>query len=79
MYILQKNIQDFIEPINIYASHKFTHDISSPVEFCKTCPVESKDGKSNSIQSLLPFDIGCGEDRVCNCNITATMTFLGVR
>ncbi|XP_020292418.1 integrin alpha-PS3-like isoform X2 [Pseudomyrmex gracilis] len=76
---LSTNIQDFIEPINIYASHKFTHDVLSSAEFCKTCPVESKDNKSSSVQNVLPFDIGCGEDRICNCNITATMKFLGVR
>lgn len=77
---LQDNIQDFIEPIAIYATHNFTYNDSSAPEFCKVCPIESKSGKSKSAQTLLlPFDIGCGEDRVCNSNISATGKFLGVR
>lgn len=76
---LQDNIQDFIEPIAIYATHDFIYN-SSAVEFCKICPVESKNGKSKNTQTfLLPFDIGCGEDRVCNSNISAIIQFQGVR
>ncbi|XP_011057896.1 PREDICTED: integrin alpha-PS3-like [Acromyrmex echinatior] len=71
---LSNNIQDFIEPIIIYASHDFTYNDSS--EFCKTCPVESK---MKSVQVLLPFDIECGEDRICNSNIHATVKLWGVR
>lgn len=77
---LQDNIQDFIEPIAIYATHDFAHNDSSAREFCKICPVESKKGKSKNAQTLLlPFDIGCGEDRVCNSNISAIVQFQGVR
>ncbi|KAL6443318.1 hypothetical protein ACFW04_002895 [Cataglyphis niger] len=75
---LSDNIQDFIEPIAIYATHDFTYN-DSP-EFCKICPVESKSSKSKSTQTLLlPFDIGCGEDRVCNSNISATVKFREVK
>lgn len=75
---LQDNIQDFIEPIVIYATHDFTYN-DSP-EFCKICPVESKSSKSKSTQTLLlAFDIGCGEDRVCNSNISATVKFREVK
>ncbi|XP_018304279.1 integrin alpha-8 [Mycetomoellerius zeteki] len=74
---LLNNIQDFIEPITIYASHNFTYNDSS--EFCKTCPVESKNNKLNSVQVLLPFDIECGEDKVCNSNIHAIVKLWGVR
>lgn len=75
---LQDNIQDFIEPITIYATHNFTYNDSS--EFCKICPVENKSAKSKSAQTLLlPFDIGCGEDRVCNSNISAIVKFREVR
>ncbi|KAG5327232.1 ITA3 protein, partial [Pseudoatta argentina] len=69
------NIQDFIEPITIYASHDFMYNDSS--EFCKTCPVESKNSKMKSVQVLLPFDIECGEDRICNSNICATVKLWG--
>ncbi|XP_018399144.1 PREDICTED: integrin alpha-9-like [Cyphomyrmex costatus] len=75
--ILSDNIQDFIEPIIIYASHDFTYNDS--FEFCKTCPVESKNNKLNGVQVLLPFDIECGEDRVCNSSIHATVKLRGVR
>ncbi|XP_029667439.1 integrin alpha-4-like isoform X1 [Formica exsecta] len=75
---LSDNIQDFIEPITIYATHNFTYNDSS--EFCKICPVENKSAKSKSAQTLLlPFDIGCGEDRVCNSNISAIVKFREVR
>ncbi|KYN30945.1 Integrin alpha-PS3 [Trachymyrmex septentrionalis] len=74
---ISNNIQDFIEPITIYASHDFTYNDSS--EFCKTCPIESKNSKMKSVQVLLPFDIECGEDRVCNSNIHATVKLWGVR
>lgn len=77
LYILQDNIQNFIEPIIIYASHDFTCYDSS--EFCKTCPVEIRNSRSRSMQVLLPFDIGCGDDRVCNSNIQATVKLYGVR
>ncbi|XP_072751774.1 integrin alpha-9 isoform X2 [Anoplolepis gracilipes] len=77
---LSDNIQDFIEPITIYATHDFTYNESSAREFCKICPVESRSGKSKNAQTLLlPFDIGCGEDRVCNSNISAIVKFQGVR
>lgn len=77
---LQDNIQDFIEPIAIYATHDFTYNDSSASEFCKICPIENKNGKSKNTQTLLlPFDIGCGEDRVCNSNISAIVQFQGVR
>ncbi|KAG5330741.1 ITA9 protein, partial [Acromyrmex charruanus] len=72
---LSNNIQDFIEPITIYASHDFMYNDSS--EFCKTCPVESKNSKMKSVQVLLPFDIECGEDRICNSNICATVKLWG--
>ncbi|KAG5336226.1 ITAM protein, partial [Acromyrmex heyeri] len=72
---LSNNIQDFIEPITIYASHDFMYNDSS--EFCKTCPVESKNSKKKSVQVLLPFDIECGEDRICNSNICATVKLWG--
>jgi len=76
---LQDNIQDFIEPITIYASHAFTcKDLLAP-EFFKTCPVEKKNSKSRSAQVLLPFDIECGDDRVCSSNIDATVKLWGVR
>lgn len=79
-YTLQDNIQDFIEPIAIYATHDFTYNDSSAREFCKICPIESKSGKSKNAQTLLlPFDIGCGEDRVCNSNISARVKLLGVK
>ncbi|KAH0945019.1 hypothetical protein HN011_005493 [Eciton burchellii] len=74
---LSNNIQNFIEPIAIYASHDFIRN-SSTQDFCKTCPIERL-GKSRSTQILLPFDIGCGEDRVCNSNISGTVKFLGIR
>ncbi|XP_018358282.1 PREDICTED: integrin alpha-PS3-like isoform X1 [Trachymyrmex cornetzi] len=74
---LSNDIQDFIEPITIYASHDFTYNDS--FEFCKTCPVESKNNKMMSVHVLLPFDIECGEDRVCNSNIHGTMKLWGVR
>ncbi|KYM88635.1 Integrin alpha-PS3 [Atta colombica] len=74
---LSNNIQDFIEPITIYASHDFMYNDSS--EFCKTCPIENKNNKMKSVQVLLPFDIECGEDRVCNSNIHATVKLWGVR
>jgi len=48
-------------------------------EFCKTCPIENKNNKMKSVQVLLPFDIECGEDRVCNSNIHATVKLWGVR
>ncbi|XP_011255360.1 integrin alpha-9 [Camponotus floridanus] len=75
---LLDNIQDFIEPIAIYATHDFIYNDSSTSEFCKICPIESKNGK-NTQTLLLPFDIGCGEDRVCNSNISAIVQFQGVR
>ncbi|KAL6254197.1 hypothetical protein P5V15_014819 [Pogonomyrmex californicus] len=75
---LSNDIQNFIEPIVIYASHNFTHN-DSVSEFCKTCPVENRHSKSKSAQSLLPFDIGCGDDRVCNSNISATVKLQGIR
>ncbi|XP_012234864.1 integrin alpha-9-like [Linepithema humile] len=75
---LVDNIQDFIEPIVIYASHNFSHNNSSAHKFCKTCPVESRDRKARSTQILLPFDIECGEDRICHSNISATMKFCGI-
>ncbi|XP_011336748.1 integrin alpha-PS3 isoform X2 [Ooceraea biroi] len=75
---LLNNTQDFIEPITIYASHDFTHNDSSVENFCETCPIE-KLAKSKSAQILLPFDIECGEDRVCNSNISGTVRFRGVR
>ncbi|TGZ45907.1 Metalloendopeptidase mitochondrial [Temnothorax longispinosus] len=74
---LSDNIQNFIEPITIYASHDFTCNDSS--EFCKTCPIESRNARSRSAQILLPFDIGCGDDRVCNSSIHAIMKFWGIR
>lgn len=77
MYILQDNIQNFIEPITIYASHDFTCNDSS--EFCKTCPVESRNSRLRSAKVLLPFDTGCGDDRVCSSNIHATVKLSGVR
>ncbi|XP_011701218.1 PREDICTED: integrin alpha-3-like [Wasmannia auropunctata] len=74
---LSDNIQYFIEPITIYASHDFAYNTSAP-EFCKTCPVESRSGKSKSAQVLLPFEIECGDDRVCNSNINATVKLWGI-
>lgn len=76
LYVLQDNIQNFIDPINIFASHDFACNDSS--EFCKTCPIESRNSRSRSAQVLLPFDKGCGDDRVCNSNIQATVKLLGV-
>ncbi|XP_032681559.1 integrin alpha-PS3-like isoform X2 [Odontomachus brunneus] len=76
---LSKNIQDFIEPITIYAQHEFTQKDSPAHDFCKTCPVERKSDTSKGAQTLLSFDIGCGADRVCNSNITAIVKFSGVR
>ncbi|XP_014481090.1 PREDICTED: integrin alpha-9-like [Dinoponera quadriceps] len=76
---LSKNIQDFIEPITIYALHNFTHQDSRQSDFCPTCPVECKSDASKGTQALLSFDIGCGADRVCNSNISAIVRFSGVR
>lgn len=77
--MFQENIQDFIEPITIYAQHEFTHKDSPARDFCETCPVERKSDTSRGTQALLSFDIGCGADRVCNSNIAAVMRFSGVR
>ncbi|XP_011863449.1 PREDICTED: integrin alpha-PS3-like isoform X2 [Vollenhovia emeryi] len=74
---LSDNIQNFIEPITIYASHDFVCNISS--EFNKTCPVEHRNNSWRRAQALLPFDIGCGDDKVCNSNINATVKLWGVR
>ncbi|EFN76848.1 Integrin alpha-PS3 [Harpegnathos saltator] len=76
---LSKNIQDFIEPITIYALHEFTHKDLPGRTFCDTCPVERKSDTSKGVQALLSFDIGCGADRVCNSNISAIVKFSGVR
>lgn len=56
LYVSQNNIQNFIDPIIIYASHDFTCNDS--FEFCKMCPIESKNSKSRSVQVSLPFDKG---------------------
>lgn len=75
----QKNIQDFIAPITIYAMHNFTHKDLPGRVFCKTCPVERKSDMPKGVQAFLSFDIGCGMDKVCNSNISAIVRFLGVR
>lgn len=72
-----KDIRDFIEPISIVAKHDFLHDNVSN-EFCKFCPVE-KHNKIQNVKVLLPFNIGCGEDKICNSNISVTAKFYNVR
>ncbi|XP_031775383.1 integrin alpha-5-like isoform X3 [Apis florea] len=72
-----KDIRDFIEPISIVAKHDFLHDDVSN-EFCKYCPIE-KHNKIQNIKVLLPFNIGCGDDKICNSNISATAKFYNVR
>lgn len=76
--ILQKNIRDFLEPINIFAKHEFVYN-STLNRFCKCCPTEKKYNRLNTAQILLPFNIDCGTDRVCNSNISVTAKFQGVR
>lgn len=64
----------------IYASHDFIYkNNSSPHEFCKICPIESKNNRSHGTHISLPFDIGCGDDRICNSNISATVRLKGTR
>ncbi|XP_046144309.1 integrin alpha-9-like isoform X1 [Osmia bicornis bicornis] len=73
---ISKNVQDFIEPISIFAKHDFLYN--NVIEFCKLCPVERRNNKQQVAQTLLPFNIGCGEDRVCNSNISANGKFYDV-
>lgn len=75
--MFQKDIQDFIEPITIYALHDFAY--SPARDFCRTCPVERRSDTSKGAQALVSFDIGCGADSVCNSNISAVVKFSGVR
>ncbi|XP_043256911.1 integrin alpha-9-like isoform X2 [Colletes gigas] len=74
-----KNIRDFIEPISIFAKHDFVYSKASSGRFCKFCPVERKDNKLNVAQILLPFNIGCGTDKVCHSNISVSAKFHGTR
>ncbi|XP_054005734.1 integrin alpha-8-like isoform X2 [Hylaeus anthracinus] len=78
-YALQKSVRDFIEPITIFARHHFVYSNASSGSFCKFCAVERSDNKLNVTQILLPFNIGCGPDTVCNSNVSATARFHGVR
>ncbi|XP_015435254.1 PREDICTED: integrin alpha-PS3-like [Dufourea novaeangliae] len=73
-----RNIRDFIEPISILARHDFVNTNASS-HFCKFCPVERRTNKLNVAQILLPFNIDCGTDKICNSNISATAKFYGVR
>lgn len=75
---VSKNIRDFLEPINIFAKHEFVYN-STLNRFCKCCPTEKKYNRLNTAQILLPFNIDCGTDRVCNSNISVTAKFQGVR
>ncbi|XP_076177580.1 integrin alpha-8-like isoform X2 [Ptiloglossa arizonensis] len=75
---ISRNIREFIEPISIFARHHFVHSNTSG-NFCKYCPVERRDNKLDVAQILLPFNIGCGTDTVCNSNISGTAKFHGVR
>ncbi|XP_076668792.1 integrin alpha-8-like isoform X2 [Andrena cerasifolii] len=75
---ISSTIRDFIEPISILAKHEFLCNTSSN-SFCKWCPMERKFNKLNVAKVLLPFNIGCGVDKVCNSNISATAKFHGVR
>ncbi|XP_076636338.1 integrin alpha-8 [Colletes latitarsis] len=74
-----KNIRDFIEPISIFAKHDFVYSNASSGRFCKFCPVERRGNKLNVAQTLLPFNIGCGTDKVCNSNISVAAKFHGTR
>ncbi|KOX74187.1 Integrin alpha-4 [Melipona quadrifasciata] len=75
---ISKNIRDFIEPISIFAKHDFLYD-NVTTDFCKYCPIEKRNNKLQIAQTLLPFNIGCGEDKVCNSNISATAKFYNVQ
>ncbi|CAL7946483.1 unnamed protein product [Xylocopa violacea] len=75
---LSSNIQDFIEPISIIARHDFVYDNASS-QFCKFCPVKERDNKLQVAQTLLSFNISCGEDKVCNSNISIAAKFHNVR
>ncbi|XP_053990457.1 integrin alpha-8-like isoform X2 [Hylaeus volcanicus] len=76
---ISKSVRDFIEPITIFARHHFVYSNASSGSFCKFCAVERSDNKLNVTQILLPFNIGCGPDTVCNSNVSATARFHGVR
>ncbi|XP_043529177.1 integrin alpha-5-like isoform X1 [Frieseomelitta varia] len=75
---ISKNIRDFIEPITIFAKHDFLYD-NVATDFCKYCPVEKRNNKLQIAQTVLPFNIDCGEDKVCNSNISATAKFYNVQ
>ncbi|XP_024225722.1 integrin alpha-PS5 isoform X3 [Bombus impatiens] len=75
---ISRNIRDFIEPISIFAKHDFLYDNTSS-NFCKYCLVEKRNNKLQTAQAFLPFNIGCGEDKVCNSNISATAKFYNIQ
>ncbi|OAD59083.1 Integrin alpha-4 [Eufriesea mexicana] len=74
---ISKDIRDFIEPISIFAKHEFLHNSSRA--FCKICAVEKQNSQPQIAQVLLPFNIDCGEDKICNSNISVTAKFHNVR
>ncbi|XP_076245985.1 integrin alpha-9 [Calliopsis andreniformis] len=74
---ISKNIQDFIEPIRIVAKHEFVNERT--VGHCNLCPVEKNYNKLYVAEILLPFNIGCGIDTVCNSNISVAARFYGTR
>ncbi|CAK9807089.1 Integrin alpha-8 [Anthophora quadrimaculata] len=75
---ISMHIRDFIEPISIFAKHDFIYDNASS-NFCKFCPVEKRDNKLHIAQTLVPFKIDCGEDKICNSYISAIAKFHNVR
>ncbi|XP_015594346.1 integrin alpha-V [Cephus cinctus] len=89
-FSVANDISNFLDPINIFIRYQIAENVEKTViiigdkgdqddTFCHSCAMESSESLLKWIQLTLPFDIGCGDDKVCHSTITANAIFLGVQ
>ncbi|XP_015609620.1 integrin alpha-PS5 [Cephus cinctus] len=82
---LNKNIYNFIDPVDISASVKLQSDQDleemmsqdpnlTNYTFCRTCPVINKALSKTEAFVQLPFAVECGDDNVCNADLSIAMS-----
>ncbi|XP_023290463.1 integrin alpha-8 isoform X2 [Orussus abietinus] len=73
---LSDNIRNVVDPVKIIVRHKLSANQSLDE---KACSIEKKDSASEAVEVELPFDIDCGEDKICYSNVSLAIKFHGVR
>ncbi|XP_031778236.1 integrin alpha-4-like isoform X2 [Nasonia vitripennis] len=80
---VRSDIHNVLEPVDItltYSLNSYSKQKSnaSSDNFCKLCPIKYVGQREKPIKLLVPYEIGCGKDTVCNSDISVTTSVFGV-